>query len=134
MRFKGLRKRRISLYTGLQLGLFVLCWVINLSPAGLAVAFLIVALVPLRERLLPRIFSEAREWANTPSPFPPLPCAILTFILHPLVLRGRRSCIGLMEVSTPTTSASPSSTTTTWKSHRQPAPRGIESRLTGHVV
>lgn len=84
MRFKGLRKRRISLYTGLQLGLFVLCWVINLSPAGLAVAFLIVALVPLRERLLPRIFSEAREWANTPSPFPPLPCAILT--LHPTSL------------------------------------------------
>ena len=30
----------------------------SLSPAGLAVAFLIVALVPLRERVLVRIFSE----------------------------------------------------------------------------
>lgn len=55
--FRGLRKRRISLYTGLQLALLALCWVINKSPYGLAVAFLIVALVPLRERLLPRLFS-----------------------------------------------------------------------------
>ena len=56
-RFRGLRKRRITLFTALQLVLFGLCWAINLSPAGLAVAFLIVALVPLRERLLPRIFT-----------------------------------------------------------------------------
>ena len=55
--FHGLRKRRISLYTGLQLVLLALCWLINKSPFGLAVAFLIVALVPLRERLLPRLFS-----------------------------------------------------------------------------
>ena len=34
------------------------CWAINLSPAGLAVAFLIVALVPLRERLLPKLFTR----------------------------------------------------------------------------
>lgn len=56
--FKGLRKRRISLYTATQLSLFGACWAINLSPAGLAVAFLIVALVPMRERALPRLFTE----------------------------------------------------------------------------
>ena len=55
--FHGLRKRRISLYTAIQLALLGACWLINLSPYGLAVAFLIVALVPLRERLLPRLFS-----------------------------------------------------------------------------
>ena len=56
-RFKGLRKRRISMFTGLQLLLFALCWMINLSPLGLAVAFLICSLVPMRERLLPKIFT-----------------------------------------------------------------------------
>ena len=30
--FRGLRKRRISLFTALQLALLGLCWVINLSP------------------------------------------------------------------------------------------------------
>ena len=41
-----------------QLILFGLCWAINLSPAGLAVAFLIVSLVPLREHVLPHIFTQ----------------------------------------------------------------------------
>ena len=56
--YKGLRKRKISLFTAIQLVLFGLCWMINLSPAGLAVAFLIVSLVPLRERQFPTFFFE----------------------------------------------------------------------------
>ncbi|KAL1496464.1 hypothetical protein AB1Y20_016418 [Prymnesium parvum] len=48
---------RVHLYTLLQLSLLGLCWIINLSPFGLCVAFLIVALVPLRECVLPRLFA-----------------------------------------------------------------------------
>eukprot|EP00966_Prymnesium_polylepis_P177742 4116097-Prymnesium_polylepis.1 len=48
---------RVHLYTLLQLSLFGLCWLINLSPFGLCVAFLIVSLVPLREVLLPHLFA-----------------------------------------------------------------------------
>ena len=36
-----------------------LCWAINLSRFGLFVSFLIVSLVPARERLLPGLFSAA---------------------------------------------------------------------------
>ena len=43
----------------MQLVLLALCWLINLSPVGLAVAFLITSLVPVRERLLPHFFTEA---------------------------------------------------------------------------
>ena len=42
----------------MQLALLAVCWVINLSPAGLCVAFVIVALVPFRERVLPLLFAE----------------------------------------------------------------------------
>ena len=41
-----------------QLFLLAACWAINVSPAGLCVSFLIVALVPLRERVIPRVFSD----------------------------------------------------------------------------
>ena len=49
---------RVHLFTVLQLLLLGGCWAINLSPIGLCVAFLIVALVPLRLSLLPKIFAE----------------------------------------------------------------------------
>ena len=48
---------RVHLFTLLQLALLGGCWAINLSPAGLCVAFLIVALVPLRSHALPWLFS-----------------------------------------------------------------------------
>ena len=80
--------RRVHLFTTLQLSLLGGCWAINLSPLGLCaalfvrtrsltrsltrararararartrcVAFLIVALVPLRIIYLPRIFTDA---------------------------------------------------------------------------
>ena len=51
--------RRVHLFTLLQLALLGGCWLINLSPLGLCVAFLIVALVPLRIVVLPRLFTAA---------------------------------------------------------------------------
>ena len=54
-----LRPARVHAYTLLQLLMLGLCWAVNLSPAGLCVSFVVVALVPLRERLLPRLFSPA---------------------------------------------------------------------------
>ena len=60
---QSLRKLRrpasIHLFTLMQLTLLGLCWVINLSPFGLFVSFLIVSLVPAREHLLPGLFSAA---------------------------------------------------------------------------
>ena len=50
---------RVHAYTIIQLLLLGCCWAINLSPLGLCVAFLIVALVPLRIKLLPALFSAA---------------------------------------------------------------------------
>ena len=41
----------------MQLVLLACCWIINLSPLGLCVAFLIVALVPLRVTLLATLFT-----------------------------------------------------------------------------
>jgi len=55
--FVSVRPIRIHLYTALQLSLFGLCWLINLSPFGLCVAFLIVSLVPMREMALPILFT-----------------------------------------------------------------------------
>jgi hypothetical protein len=57
-RLAGLRTADIASYTAVQLLLLALCWAINLSPAGLCVAFVIVALVPFRERVLPRLYTE----------------------------------------------------------------------------
>lgn len=51
--------RRIHLFTLLQLVLLSACWVVNLSPLGLCVAFLIVALVPFRLKVLPSLFTAA---------------------------------------------------------------------------
>ena len=58
-RLTSLSTTEIASYTTVQLALLALCWVINLSPAGLCVAFVIVALVPLREHVLPLLFTEA---------------------------------------------------------------------------
>ena len=58
-RLLALGMRRVHLFTLLQLALLGGCWLINLSPLGLCVAFLIVALVPLRIQVLPRIFTPA---------------------------------------------------------------------------
>jgi hypothetical protein len=49
---------KVHLFTALQVALFLLCWAVNISPLGLMVAFVIAALVPMREMLLPRIFSR----------------------------------------------------------------------------
>jgi len=49
---------RMHLFTALQLAMLGLCWIVNLSPYGLCVAFVIVALVPLRELALPLLFSS----------------------------------------------------------------------------
>ena len=49
---------RVHTYTLMQLALLACCWLINLSPLGLCVAFLIVALVPLRVTLLPKFFTS----------------------------------------------------------------------------
>jgi len=56
-RYSHLPTRRIHLFTLIQLGMFALCWLVNLSPLGLCVAFVVVSLVPLRERALPVLFS-----------------------------------------------------------------------------
>ena len=48
----------MHLFTLLQLLLLAACWLINLSPFGLCVAFLIVMLVPLRLSALPLVFTE----------------------------------------------------------------------------
>ena len=56
---RAIRATRVRQYTAIQLALFALCWLVNLSPFGLGVAFIIVGLVPLRERILPRIFTTA---------------------------------------------------------------------------
>jgi len=50
---------RVHSFTLLQLALLGACWWINLSPLGLCVAFLIVALVPFRLKALPKMFSAA---------------------------------------------------------------------------
>ena len=55
---RAIRATRVRQYTAVQLALFALCWAVNLSPFGLGVAFVIVALVPLRERVIPRFFSQ----------------------------------------------------------------------------
>lgn len=55
----GLRARTVRRYTALQLGMLALCWAVNLSRFGLGVAFVVVSLVPLRERVLPRLFAAA---------------------------------------------------------------------------
>ena len=48
---------RVHTYTLLQLTLLGLCWLVNISPLGLGVAFIIVSLVPLRAQLLPYVFT-----------------------------------------------------------------------------
>jgi hypothetical protein len=50
---------RVHLFTLLQLGLLGACWLINLSPLGLCVAFLIVALVPFRIVAMPKMFTPS---------------------------------------------------------------------------
>ena len=44
----------IHLYTLVQLLALAIVWAVNLSPAGLCVSFVIVSLVPFRERVMPR--------------------------------------------------------------------------------
>ena len=62
---RSLRPARVHLYTLIQLLAFAGCWVMNLFPnvlggaIGLFVSLLIVSLVPLRELVIPRVFSEA---------------------------------------------------------------------------
>lgn len=56
-RYAPLPARRIHLFTAVQLAMFTLCWAVNLSPLGLCVAFVVVSLVPLRERVLPSVFT-----------------------------------------------------------------------------
>ena len=56
---RKLRAASVHLFTLMQLTLLGLCWAINLSPFGLFVSFLIVSLVPARERILPSLFSAA---------------------------------------------------------------------------
>jgi len=58
-RYAAMESGRVHLYTLVQLSMLALCWVVNLSPYGLCVAFVIVALVPLRELVLPHLFSAA---------------------------------------------------------------------------
>ncbi|KAL1520700.1 hypothetical protein AB1Y20_022269 [Prymnesium parvum] len=55
---RAIRATRVRQYTLLQVLLLAVCWAVNLSPFGLAVAFVIVALVPFREKLLPMLFSS----------------------------------------------------------------------------
>mmetsp|Transcript_63917 Transcript_63917/g.106280 ORF Transcript_63917/g.106280 Transcript_63917/m.106280 type:complete len:591 (+) Transcript_63917:47-1819(+) len=64
---RAVRATRTRQYTLLQLSLLGLCWIVHLSPFGLAVSFVVVALVPLREVLLPRFFNE-RELSVLDSP------------------------------------------------------------------
>eukprot|EP00045_Choanoeca_perplexa_P005190 m.44001 g.44001 ORF g.44001 m.44001 type:complete len:555 (+) comp12983_c0_seq1:96-1760(+) len=49
---------RMHLYTGVQLACLACCWVIKSTPAGLAFPLFIVLLVPLRNVLLPKLFTE----------------------------------------------------------------------------
>lgn len=57
---RAIRATRVRQYTLVQLALFLLCWLVNLSSFGLAVAFVVVALVPLREKVLPHFFTARR--------------------------------------------------------------------------
>jgi len=61
------RPGSIHLFTLMQLTLLGLCWAINLSPFGLFVSFLIVSLVPARERVLPGLFSAEELAVLDPS-------------------------------------------------------------------
>ena len=54
----ALAPNRVRAYTLVQLWLLACCWLINVSPAGLCVSFLIVSLVPFRERVMTRLFSD----------------------------------------------------------------------------
>ena len=56
--YAALAPERVHAYTALQLLALSACWAVNLSPLGLCVSFVIVALVPLRARVLPSLFSE----------------------------------------------------------------------------
>ena len=58
-RLAALGVPRVHLFTSLQLGLLGGCWLINLSPLGLCVAFLIVALVPFRIVAMPKMFTPS---------------------------------------------------------------------------
>ena len=49
----------IHLYTLVQLLALAIVWAVNLSPAGLCVSFVIVSLVPFRERVMPRLFTPS---------------------------------------------------------------------------
>lgn len=57
--------------------MLALCWAVNLSPAGLCVAFVVLSLIPLRERLLPRYFSTEQlavlDGGSLASPLTPQP-------------------------------------------------------------
>lgn len=57
-RYRMLNLTEIHLFTFLQLFMLLLCWLVNLSPYGLCVAFVVVALVPTRNYILPMMFSE----------------------------------------------------------------------------
>lgn len=78
-RYAPLPAHRIHLFTAVQLAMFTLCWAVNLSPLGLCVAFVVVSLVPLRERVLPSVFTPdelalldaGRIAAPSPSDSPP---------------------------------------------------------------
>jgi len=50
------RARTVHLYTLLQLLVLAVVWMVNISPLGLCVSFVIVALVPFRERVMPLLF------------------------------------------------------------------------------
>ena len=76
-RYAGLPLRVLHGFTAIQLAMLALCWAVNLSPAGLCVAFVVLSLIPLRERLLPRYFSTEQlavlDGGSLASPLTPQP-------------------------------------------------------------
>eukprot|EP00808_Paulinella_micropora_P028127 g27840.t1 len=56
--FRGVSHNKIHAFTLIQLICFIGCWLLVKSPAGLFFPFLILLLVPLRNRLLPCWFTD----------------------------------------------------------------------------
>ena len=89
----------MHIFTLTQILVLALLWGVKVSPASLALPFVLVLTVPLRRLLLPRIFSEIElKCVRTPPPHPPLCC-------FPQPSQPRSAAGGLCATSAPIKSA-----------------------------
>lgn len=74
----------MHIFTLTQILVLALLWGVKVSPASLALPFVLVLTVPLRRLLLPRIFSEIElKCVRTPLPTPPSPSLLPPSSLSP---------------------------------------------------